>query len=364
MRVVVDARWTRTDYYDGVGRYGAGLIEALHRLHPVTMLIHDQRQLRLLPSGVPYVRVNSPLSVRELFLAGKLNRLGADVVFTPLQIIGGFRRRYKLIRTVHDLIYYRYPRPPSFLPLPVRILWWLYHRVYWPQRVLLNRSDAVVAVSRTTKKLIIEHRLTKRPVIVVHNAPPRVPARSDGASQPAHVDDSGGPRELVYMGSFMPYKNVETLIRGMAALPGYRLHLLSRLVPSREVELSALIPPGADVVFWRGVGDSEYHELLARATALVTASKDEGFGIPIVEAMNIGTPVVCSDLPIFREVTGNHALFFDPDSFRSFAATVCELEDVRARSELVGSARRHVEGFTWTSSARRLLDLMRSLVED
>ncbi|GAA0556992.1 hypothetical protein GCM10009533_63310 [Saccharopolyspora spinosporotrichia] len=376
MNVFIDARWTRTDTHDGISRYGANLIEALHQLHPVTMLIHDVRQLDLLPDGVPHVKINSPFSPRELWVSRTLNKLGADVVFSPMQVIGGFSRRYKLILTLHDLIYYRHPQPPGFLPLPVQVVWRLYHKAYWPQRVLLNRADAVVTVSETTRTLMRSYRLTRRPITVVHNAPSELDSsvsvkdsvdsgRGEGAVERAAGEDArngaGGPRELVYMGSFMPYKNVETLIDGMASLPGYRLHLVSRVAPAREAELVRRIPPGADVIFWRGISDGDYHELLSRAFALVTASKDEGFGLPIIEAMNVGTPVVCSDLTIFREVTGGHARFFQPDSPDGFAAAIDGLEDGAVRAELVESARVQAKHFTWASSAERLLEVMRSV---
>ncbi len=364
MTVFIDARWTRTDTHDGISRYGASLISALHRIHPVTMLIHDEAQRRLLPQDVPYVVVNSPFSVRELWISHTLHRLGADVVFSPMQVIGGWRRRYALILTLHDLIYYRHPQPPGYLPAAVRLVWRLYHRAYWPQRVLLDRADEVVTVSETTKQLMGTYRLTRRPVTVVHNAPPAdEPPSPDhsGADPSVEPRQRGGSRDLVYMGSFMPYKNVETLIDGMADLPGHTLHLLSRIAPARERELRARVPPGSDVVFWRGIGDTEYRGLLARATALVTASRDEGFGLPIIEAMNAETPVICSDLAIFREVTGGHALFVDPDSVQDFVAAVHRLDDdPRLRAELTSAARHQAAGFTWESSARRLLDVMRS----
>ncbi|SDK44941.1 Glycosyltransferase involved in cell wall bisynthesis [Actinopolyspora mzabensis] len=378
-RVFVDARWTRTDFPDGISRYGAGIIEALHRLRPVTMLIHDRRQLRLLPEGVPYRLINSPFSPRELLLSRTLRRLGAEVVFSPLQVIGGFRRRYVLVLTLHDLIYYRDPRPPGFLPLPVRVVWWLFHHAWWPQRLLLNRADAVVTVSDTTKRLIARHRLTVRSVTVVPNAPGDAPVsvvRTDTATgltessavEPgeAVVDEpepgAGAPRrELLYMGSFMPYKNVETLLAGMARLPGYRLHLLSRIPPGRERELRRIVPSDAEVVFHNGIEESAYRLLLRRAAALVTASRDEGFGLPVIEAMNAETPVVCSDIPIFREVSGGNAWFFDPDSAADFATAVRRTENVEPRGSVVAAARAHAAGFTWEASARRLSELISRL---
>lgn len=354
-RVFVDARWTRTDAHDGISRFGAGLIEALHALHPVTMLIHDDRQLALLPEGVPHVKINSPLSVRELVVSRRLHALGAEVVFSPMQVIGGFGRRYRLVLTLHDLIYYRHPEPPGFLPPPVRAIWRLYHRAYWPQRVLLDRADAVVTVSETTSRLIRRHRLTRRPVTVVHNAPSEPPEPDqDGAEQAP----AGQVRDLVYMGSFMPYKDVETLLAGMRSLPGHRLHLLSRIAPAREAELRALVPSGSDVVFWNGIEEEAYRTLLRRAAALVTASRDEGFGLPIIEAMHAGTPVVCSDLDIFREVTGGHARFFPTGDATAFAAAVRELDDPEQRAESVRRGREQAAGFTWDRSARQLLRVL------
>src|SRR5690606_26736190 len=171
MNIFFDARWTRVDTIDGPSRYGASLATALHSLHPITIIIFDKRQLRLFPKDIPYILVNHPFSLKELFIVRTLNKAGADVVFSPLQVMGFWGRKYKLIFTLQDLIYYRHPQPPTFLPLPVRIIWRLFHMAYWPQRLLLNRADSVATVSHTSKKYIEKLRLTKRPINVIYNAP-------------------------------------------------------------------------------------------------------------------------------------------------------------------------------------------------
>lgn len=115
IRVFFDARFTRTTHHDGISRYGSCLLEALlgavegTRIE-VTAIISDEAQLGLLPD-CRWIKLNSPTSPREVFIARKLNALGADVVFSTMQVMGSTGRSYGLILTVHDLIYYSHPLP-------------------------------------------------------------------------------------------------------------------------------------------------------------------------------------------------------------------------------------------------------------
>ena len=347
MKIVIDARFTRTDHHDGISRYGASLIAATAKIADVSMLVSDVRQLALLPD-VPYTLISSPLSPRELFVARTVNRIGADVVVCPMQTMGTWGRKYGLILTLHDLIYYEHPTPPGFLPAPVRLLWRLYHKAFWPQRLLLNRADVVATISRTTEALMAKYRLTRRPVRIIANAPqPAQEHRNPG---------DGADKTIIYMGSFMPYKNVETMVAGMAGLRGYTLHLLSRITPQRKAELERMVPPGASVVFHNGVTDAEYDQLLRRATALVSLSRAEGYGLPLVEAMAIGTPVIASDIPIFREVGSDAALYVDPESPGQFADAVTQLQDDKHWQDLSRRSIARAGEFSWDESARQLVD--------
>ncbi|GAB3123021.1 glycosyltransferase [Glaciibacter psychrotolerans] len=353
MKIVFDCRYTRFDRHDGISRYTAGVVTELAALHPVTMLISDHRQLDLLPT-LPWQLVSAPTSIREPFVARTVNRLNPDVVFSPMQTMGSWGRKYKLILTVHDLIYYRNRTPPRDLAAPIRLLWRLYHLAWWPQRMLLNRADAVVTVSETTKSLIAQHELTTRPVVVVHNA-------ADAVAAVPGRRDAPEKASLVYMGSFMPYKNVETLVRAVAGLPGYELHLMSRVSDAERARLSALAPQ-AELIFHNGASDEEYVATLRSATALVTASLDEGFGIPLVEAMGLGIPVIVSDIPIFTEIGGDAALFFDPTLPDSLIDAVQELmrPGVWAARSQLSIAR--AQKFTWRASATTLFSLLKETV--
>lgn len=352
MNIFFDARWTRTDRHDGVSRYGAELARALARKHPITLIISDKKQLHLLPEDIPHILVNHPTSPLEIFLPFRLNTLGADIVFSPLQVMGTWGRKYKLILTLHDLIYYRHPKPPTFLPPFARLTWWLFHKAYWPQRMLLNKADYVVTVSKTSKNDIAQANLTQRPVGVVYNAPSDLKeSLTPGATK----------KELVYMGSFMPYKNVELILKALPLLPEYKLHLTSRISPERRAELEKLIENPKQVEFWNSISDPDYAKILSTATALVSASKDEGFGLPLIEAMQAGTPVACTDMPIFHEVGGDAALYFDADSPEALAASIRKLEDPTLRKTLIERGYTQAKKFSWDTSADELLKIIETL---
>jgi glycosyltransferase involved in cell wall biosynthesis len=349
--VLVDCRYVPVGRLDGIGRYTVGLVTALARLLPVEMLVSDPRQRDHLPD-LPWHRISGPTSLREPFVARQVRRIGADVVFSPMQTMGGWGRDYGLVLTLHDLIYYRDRTPPRDLPAPVRLLWRAFHLTWWPQRLLLDRADHVVTVSRTTRDLIRAHRLTRRPVTVVPNA-----------ADPVHdapVPFAGRSADLVYMGSFMPYKNVDTLARAVAMLPGYRLHLMSRVPAAERERLAALAGPDR-LVLHDGASDADYRAVLRTATALVHASRDEGFGIPLVEAMALGTPVVVSDIPVFREVAGGAGVYVDPDDAAGFAAAVRALADEEVWLRRSAAARARSAEFDWSRSAEVLAEVLRQI---
>jgi glycosyltransferase involved in cell wall biosynthesis len=346
-----DARFIRLDHHDGISRFSVELIKNLYGKTKVVAIVHDLRQLDFLPQGIEHLLVNSPESPKEFFIARRLNAAGATHVYSPMQVMGSFGRKYKLVLTLHDLIYYRHRKPPQDLNLLIRGLWRFYHLTYFPQRMLLNRADEVVTVSETTKKLIQQHRLTRKPVHVVYNA----------ASISSSVGSRAFPKskDLVYIGSFMPYKNVETLIRSVGLAEGFNLHLLSKITPGREQELSILAKKvKANVTFHKGVSDEEYVKLLGKAFALVTASRDEGFGIPLVEAMSQATPVVVSDLDIFREVSGQAGRYFDPNNPETLANELRLLDNKEVWEKASLDSLAEAKKFSWNLSAQKLFEVI------
>lgn len=346
-----DARYIRVGHHDGISRFSASLCAALATKSDVTAIIFDDRQLEKLPAGIKHVKLNDPTNpLAEVFIGLKLNRLGAKRVFSPMQTMGSWFRKYKLVLTLHDLIYYAHPTPPPSFSWPIRLGWRLFHLTYIPQRIMLNGADSVVTVSETTKRLMLRNRLTKRTIDVVYNA----------GSGDIAVEHGSTNRNLIYMGSFMDYKNVECLIAAMEHLQDFQLHLLSRISDQRRTELTQLADKYAErVTFHNGVTDEQYHALLSSAFALVSASRDEGFGIPVIEAMERGTPAVISDIEIFREIGGTAARYFNADNPASLVNEVRLLEaDWSAVSK---ESRLQARKFNWEASADALLEVMQRL---
>jgi len=347
MKILFDCRYTRIGRHDGISRFTAGLVTALAELHPVTMMISDTRQLAMLPQ-LPWVLGPSPTGLTEPFVSLFINKFGPDVVYTPMQTMGPWGRRFGLVTTLHDLIYFTNRTPPRNLPWPVRVIWRLYHLSLAPQRGLLRSADENVAVSETTRQLMLKNRLTPHPITIV----------SDAVDDPAAVRTAPSQtRTLVYMGSFMPYKNVDLLARAMHLLPEYTLHLLSRAGEDDRARLERLAPQNS-LVFHNGVSDDEYHELLSTATALVSASRNEGFGLPVLESMAVGTPVVVSNIPVFQEIGGDAAVYFDPRSPKSMAGAVRSIEDAGEWMRRSDRSVAQAAGFRWRHSATALLDVL------
>ena len=356
MTFFFDCRFIRVDHHDGISRFSSELFAAVSKKTKVTALISDIAQLEKLPKSTTYLKVSDPKNpIGELLLPRVLNKAGASVVFSPMQTMGSLGKRYKLLLTLHDLIYYRHRKPPSFLSWPVRLVWRLFHLSYIPVRILLNRADAVVTISETTKSMMTRRTLTNNDVHIVHNASSMERVQSS-KSEPIS-------RNLVYMGSFMPYKNVELLIRALDQLPEYTLTLCSRITDRRRQELTKGLSQAtlSRIRFLNGTSEADYQKLLDESFALVTASKDEGFGIPVIEAMSRAVPVIVSDIQIFREVAADSGFFFDPNSASAFISTLKAIEPIENWRQASKASLSRSADFSWDQSATELLKVVNQL---
>ena len=355
IRLVFDARWLPIDdKYDGMARYSYGIAQAITK-HPeldITWLINHERQLRLLPDR-PHIIGNTVDDViGELRLAKLLRTKNPDIVYSPSSILGLSnikRQPYKLVLTVHDLISFHYRTPPHWLPLYQRVSWFLFHLTKWPMAYLMNRADLIATVSNTAHQEIIGRNMTHKPMVTVLNAVKHAEA--------APAANHWLSNDVIYIGAFTPYKNVLCLIDALHYLPDVTLHLLSKIPETYRPTLETYIAKRnvtQQVILYNGVSDAKYHKLLSQARCLVTASKLEGFGLPIIEAQQAGTPVACSDTPIFREVAGEAAVFFDPNNPQDCADAIESLKNEKTSKQCVSQGHANAERFSWDKSAANL----------
>lgn len=363
MKIIYDARYLLLDErFDGVSRYTYELAWALNRQPDIelTWLVYDDRQRAKLPAG-EHVVVNDPQDIlRETFvLPRQLNKLDCDVVYSPFFMMGTLGHRYPLILTIHDMIYFTHRTPPYQFSWWIRAGWWLFHVTYWPLRWTLNQASAVATVSATARQELLEAKATKREITTVLNAVAQDVKPLGG--NPHHEST-----DIIYMGAFTPYKNVECLIDAMRELPDMKLHLLSKMPPvRREMLENRMHERGVydQIIIHDGVSDETYRNLLADCRCLVTASKLEGFGLPVIEAQQQGVPVVCSDTPIFHEVGAHSVLYFDPDSPLACAAQVKSLSDKKTSEDYIARGLQNVKRFTWDDSAKAAVKVCRSIVK-
>jgi glycosyltransferase involved in cell wall biosynthesis len=249
------------------------------------------------------------------------------------------RPRRALVYTLHDLTWWRWPETATRLG----------RRYYAPlaRRTITSGAHIVTDTEAVAQEIREEFGLPADRLTVVPL----------GAALPAPGAQVVRPRPyLLAVGTVEPRKNLALLAQAYQASGVSASH---DLVVVGRLGWGDL-PAGLDVV--SGLDDAAVAGMYAGATALVLPSLYEGFGLPAVEAMQLGTPVICSDIPVLREVTGNHAAaYVDP---RNLDAWVHALrEAVALTSPHPAAAEWSRKKFQWDDAVRILSALYRRLDE-
>ncbi len=246
------------------------------------------------------------------------------------------------VLTVHDVLWRRLPDAvPTAMRLGTNVL----------VTAAARRADRVITVSHASAADIErELRLPAERVAVVPNgvtAPPSPP--------PAPADAGQGPRPLALsVASDLPHKNLGALVDGLALVPAGARPVLAFAGHGTDTgELRARAAErgvAGDVRLLGAVAADRLEALYAAAALVVTATRFEGFGLPVLEAMARGVPVACSDLPVLREVAGDAAVWLDPGDpatiGRAISAALGDAERLRAAGRVQAGR------FSWAAAAR------------
>jgi len=274
--------------------------------------------------------------------------VSVDVAHSPSPLLIPSKEAHR-VTTVHDLYFYHHPDQTQ-------------REIRRDYQSLVKKhseqSDAIIAVSEYTKQQLVEH---------LHIAPSRIytirhgvdpfflecpsPGEIENIKTKFHLDR----RYFLYVGNSEPRKNLGALTEAFQIA-----NLDMDLIIAGPVEDEVAASPKVHVAGY--VSKVELRALYKCALAVVIPSLDEGFGIPLLEAMACGTPVVASNLPVFHEIAPDAFLPVDPASRESIAEALRVISENDAmRKDLVKKGQERIGKYSWKECALKTLDLYKNL---
>jgi glycosyltransferase involved in cell wall biosynthesis len=328
MNILVDSRWVGQH---GIGRFALQIIPRLRRSGIVL------EELAPFPSLHP---------LEPIRLSWQIARRGPDVYFSP-----GFNpplwSTAPFVFMIHDLIHLRFARDYGWR-----------QRVYYERvvRPATRRASAVLTVSEFSQSAILDW---------AHVPESKVQVVSPGVAEGFSLKVK--PLSLpyvyfLYVGNRKPHKNVPRLLEAFSRAsldPEIRLVLSGN--PDRETAgLASRLGLGERVVFFGPVAEEDLPRLYRGAIALVFPSLLEGFGLPPLEAMACGTPVIISNSSSIPEVVGDAGLMVDPYDVEALANAMRRvLADGGLRSTMSARGIERAKTFSWDRAAEQVLGVLR-----
>ncbi|MEX2146952.1 MAG: glycosyltransferase family 1 protein [Candidatus Rokuibacteriota bacterium] len=358
-RLGIDGRELQRDGRTGIARYALEILTAASaRGWTVTVYgDHDTRRDLALP-GVTVRVLQAPATVwwDQVALPRALRADGARVLLSPYYKTPLWSPCPSVV-TIHDLFFIGYPgrRRPVMDGLRTAAA-----------RLYAWRAHGVIADSEHSARAVVERlgidrrRITVAPVAVGAEF---VPSALD---ERARARYGVGGAYVLYVGNFMPHKNLHRLLRAWGLLPG-ALRARHRLVLAGGGDagraglraLAAALGIADSVVFPGRVADGDLPGLYSAAAVFVLPSLEEGFGLPAVEAMACGAPVIVSDGGALPEVTAGAAVVFDAGKEEALAAAITAVLVDREHADVLrrrGAAR--ARAFAPAHTTARVLDLL------
>ncbi|MDI1447451.1 glycosyltransferase family 1 protein [Polyangium sp. 6x1] len=365
MHVAVDTRYI-CERPSGIGAYVRALVDRLPALAPqdhFTFWRHTSVEGRL--SAAPNVdehrAIGTPNEPFSLLFPRLFGPTDADVFHAPHNILGrGIRSA--VVTTIHDIMWLDTPHfaEGSAFRRAFRVPFFRAGL-----HASLRRSTRILTVSRASADAILHYDpSTKGRVVVTHNAadPWFVPPndRDAARARAARVLGTDAPYFLL-VGQNAPYKGHALALEAFAAAAtrGERLVLVQRLSAGRGLDALAQRLGIKDRLLVRPtLPQGDLVALLHGALALLQPSFAEGFGMPALEAMAAGCPVITSDIAPLVEVTGDAGLHFPSGSAEGLAAAMRRVaSDPVLRAELAARGPERAKSFSWDTTAQTTLDV-------
>lgn len=295
----------------------------------------------------------------QFILPLQLKREKIDILFSP-GFVCPIIKTAKYVTTIHDMTFFTHPQ---------------YHeswKVRYFKRMIpisVRRSDAILADSESTRQDILKILKTKEEkVTTIPLAANKIPFWPLNSSKELLKKKYGiKDHFILFVGMIEPRKNVESLIKAFAQIKskeklvivgkqGWMMDHLQTLIA--ELNLKERI------IFTGYVPDEELGAFYAKASVFVYPSHYEGFGLPVLEAMQAGCPVITSNISSLPEVAGEAAILVDPNDVKSIANAInTVLADKLLQSELMDKGKVQAEKFSWEKTAKETLKVFEQVMK-
>jgi len=267
----------------------------------------------------------------------------------------------KKVVTIHDFIY-QYGFIKS-LNTPLNI---------FQMKLAINTADAIVCVSENTKKdllLLYPHLKKYDKIYVVGNGVSLKFEETLNIKAPTRLREISRTivhKYILFVGKRIEYKNFEAALLGFfeSSLPknGFSMICIGSKFSDSEYEQFAKLGLTNNIAFFENATDSELNYLYQNAFALVYPSLYEGFGLPPLEAMSCGCPVIASNTSSIPEVVGDAGILIDPNDIKAIASALESLLSNEIRNNYINKGFERAKLFSWQKIAQQYIEIYQSLV--
>lgn len=363
MKIVIDARESGTS----TGRYIDKLVEHLAQLktgYKITVLTKKKR-VEFMEGIAPKftvvpTRVKEFTFAEQLALLKQIKSLHPDLVFFPAAQ-QPLLYRGKVVTTIQDLTTVRF-RNPAKNWLIFTFKRWVY---IWLCRVVGRKSLHIITPTEYIKDDFARFaHVNSRKITVTHESADKITER------PEPVEELDDKQFIMYVGRPLPHKNLGRLIDAFEMLrqrqPNLRLVLVGKKDALYRQHRKAIEARGIKNVIFAGfVSEGQLRWLYEHTAAYVFPSLSEGFGLPSLEAMRHGAPVVSSNATCLPEVNQDGALYFDPLNTEDMADKIEQMiTNKKLRQKYIERGSKVVKQYSWERTARQTLEVFNQALED
>lgn len=358
MRIGIDARLAGTAN-GGIGRYIEELIRALlaekndhtwiiflEKKSQLSWLIETSR-IKVVVAPVRHYTLREQLVMPFIFYREKLDVLHVPHFNVPLLYFKPF------VVTIHDLLWHeiRDPRATTLSPFMHSLKYTGYRLVV---NLAVRRAKNIIVPTIHVRQIV--EKFSHKKIAVIQDGVTETYLLSRGAKLKKEIPNPF----ILCLGSLYPHKNLSLVLDAMSDFPTLNLVIVSGRSIFANAFLSQVERRGIrDRVHMLGhIPDEQIVSLFQQTVALVFPSLSEGFGLPGLEAMAVGAPVLASDIPVFHEVYRDGALFFDPHSKRSLVNAITAIQkDSALRADLQTKGKAVAKTYSWQKMAQQILKI-------